>query len=37
MWAVQGWVPVRGGGHKDRVKEGNDGGSISYSCMKIEQ
>jgi hypothetical protein len=24
------------GGHKKMVKEGNDGGNILYSCMKIE-
>jgi hypothetical protein len=29
------WVPV--GGHKERVKEGEYGGSILYSCMKMEQ
>jgi hypothetical protein len=26
-----------GGGHKETVKEGEYGGYILYSCMKIEQ
>jgi hypothetical protein len=34
---VQGWVPVGGGGQKEKVKEGKYGGCTLYSCMKIEQ
>jgi hypothetical protein len=33
----QGWEPVRGGGHKERVNKGKCGGCILYSCMKIEK
>jgi hypothetical protein len=32
-----GCVPVEGGGHKERVREGKYGGYILYSHMKIEQ
>jgi hypothetical protein len=31
------WEQWEGGGHKESMKEGKYGGSILYSCMKIEQ
>jgi hypothetical protein len=33
----QGWHQWERGGHKERVKEGEYGRSIMYSCMKMEQ
>jgi hypothetical protein len=32
-----GGYPRKGGGHKERVKEGKYGGCILYACMKIKQ
>jgi hypothetical protein len=32
-----GLIPVGGGGHKKRVKEGKYGGNSMYSCLKIEK
>jgi hypothetical protein len=31
------WYQKEGGAHKERVKEGEYGGSTKYSCMKMEQ
>jgi hypothetical protein len=31
------WVPVEGGGHKERVNEGEYSRCILYSYMKIEE
>jgi hypothetical protein len=31
------WVSVGGGGHKERVNEGEYGGYVLYSYMKIEE
>jgi hypothetical protein len=31
--AVWGWVPLGGGGHKERVKEGEYSGCILYFCI----
>jgi hypothetical protein len=28
---------MRGGGYKERVEEGEYGGDIMYSCMKMEK
>jgi hypothetical protein len=33
----QEWVPVGGGRHKEKVNEGEYGGYILYSYMKIEE
>jgi hypothetical protein len=30
-------VPVGGGEHKERVKEGEYGGNAMYSCMKMKK
>jgi hypothetical protein len=30
-------VPVGGGGHKERVQEGEYGRNVMYSCMKMEK
>jgi hypothetical protein len=32
-----GLAPMRGGGYKERVEEGEYGGDIMYSCMKMEK
>jgi chitinase len=32
-----GWHQWEGGGYKDRVKEGEYDGNITYSCMKMEK
>jgi hypothetical protein len=32
-----GWYQWEGGGYKGRVKEGECGGNIMYSCMKIQK
>jgi hypothetical protein len=33
----RGGYQWKGGGHKERVNEGEDGECILYSCMKIEE
>jgi hypothetical protein len=33
----QGWVPMEGGGHKERGNEGEYVGCILYSYKKIEE
>jgi hypothetical protein len=37
MGLVSGWEPAGGRQTQDRVNEGEYGGCILYSCMKIEQ
>jgi hypothetical protein len=32
-----GWYQWEWGGYKERVKEGQCGGNIMYSCMKMEK
>jgi hypothetical protein len=34
---VWGLLPVGQGGYKERVKKGEYGGNIFYSCMKMEK
>jgi hypothetical protein len=31
------YLPVVGGGYKEKVEEGEYGRNISYSCMKMEK
>jgi hypothetical protein len=30
-------APLEGGGHKDRVQEGEYSGNVMYSCMTMER
>jgi hypothetical protein len=32
-----GWYQWEGGGYKERVKEGEYGANIEYTCMQIEK